>query len=550
MALNVPTNTSVNLRAVPDARQTTAASTETLAGGLRAQAALGNALQKAGTEGANIALKMQQEKNVTAVASADVALGEKQLAFEQEAKSLRGQQVEGLDTKAKEFWDKTISDTAGSLENDAQRRAFYQRAEKARLSSLERIGAHQRSETEKAALDSLNASTATSINEMAANANDPQAIANGIEDIKQKANAAAVLKGWDAATKDAYLSEKMTAAHKAAIDALVEHDPAQAEAYYKAHKDQIAGTDRATIEKTLEAGTRLGKAQSAVDKIVKKGGTYSDQLEAARKIGDPEQRKLAVSMVKQREAEKQSIVKADQQAAEQQVASMIAANTARADIPVKLWDRMDGAAQLRMEKVIDLRAKQAMRPNPNRSQRVYFDLLDAAHTKPDEFAKEDLSMYIGVVDPSKLTELKKLQSDPPERAVSRNKSEIIKSAVAGVGLNPKDLTKRGDDGDKVRAFYDRMDREIEAAGASGQKVTPKDIQDIADRMTIDVVKERSGWFDDTRKAGVAEVEGVPTDVVDELAAAVKSAGQPVTDANIKQLYQYMQSGRYTPTGAP
>jgi len=47
-------------------------------------------------------------------------------------------------------------------------------------------------------------------------------------------------------------------------------------------------------------------------------------------------------------------------------------------------------------------------------------------------------------------------------------------------------------------------------------------------------------FQGDRPAIEAEVEGVPQDMVDDLACAVRSAGKPVTDENIKAVYRYLQ----------
>jgi len=542
MAMQVPEDTSVRLQALPAAQQRSAASAEMLAGGeVRPARDISQTLGQLGRAGTEFALKRQNDRNLAAVAAADAALGTHQLEFEQQAKSRRGWQADGLGKDTAAFWDKAASDTMAGLENDAQRRAMAGIIAKKRVASLERMGNHQQDQLDKAMLDSLNASVANDIDHAAANASDPAETASAISDITRKSNAIAAARGWDSQQLEAYRAQQHTAAHKAVIGSLLQQDAVKAKIYYEANKDQIAGSERAAIEKNIETASRLGRAQEASDKIAAQGGTLTEQLDKARQIEDPEERKMTTELVRNRAAQTVAAVKADQSQAFDDTAKILAGGGDREAIPAATWNRLSGADQLKVEKILSDRAKQVLKPDPARSLQTYFALRDAALQDPEGFRQENLDMYIGVVDPTKLTELKKLQEKPDEITTVRTRTGIVSAAAGSIGLNPKKLDAKGDDGDEVRAFYGRVDEEIASQESiTGRRVTNTDVQNIVDRLTIQVIREGK-WFGREKPAAQLEIEGVPANMVDDLAKAVRDAGQPVTDANIKALYTYLNS---------
>lgn len=542
MALQVPRDTTVRLRDIRGGEARTVASPEMLAGGeVRQKQRLGRAVGQAGQALAGVAIKEQEQRNLAKVAAADKQLGDMQREFEDSVRQRHGWQADGVVDEATKFWDEKASTVVEDLENDAQRRAFAEIAARRRAASLDRVQNHQTAQMEKATLETLNATIANDINDAAANAGDDESVRASITGIRRKVNAMSTALGWDSEKHEAQLTEKLTGAHKGVINNLTVQDSAAAEAYYQKNKDEIGGADRGVVEKRIKTAQRLGRAQKAVDAIMEAGGTYTERLEKARQTDDPEERKLRVQMVREREAEQQGAIKDDQKDA-WNTASAILGQDGRGvrDIPAEVWDRMDGEHQKKAYTLAKDLALAKIKADPAHNSYVYHKVRDAALQDPEGFRSEDLSAYTKVLLPEQIKALRKLQEDPEEVPLSMTRDQIIQAGVAAVGLKPSHRTKKGVQGDRVRAYHDRINAEIKAYATQHGKVTNADIQDITDRLAIKVFS--GGWLDSGTAAGRTEIEGVPTDMIDELAAAVEAAGQPVTEENILTLYRYTAGG--------
>ena len=158
---------------------------------------------------------------------------------------------------------------------------------------------------------------------------------------------------------------------------------------------------------------------------------------------------------------------------------------------------------------------------------------------PILFRELNLNEYTHLLSPADREEFVKLQTSPQEITVARTKTQIMKQGAIDVGIS--DFQIREGFGNKIEVYYRRIDDELEAFQINtGKKPTTKDILDIVDRLSLEVIKDPDAWFfTGERPAFKAEIEGVPTDLIDDLASAVKEAGQPVSDENIKTLYFFM-----------
>ena len=540
MALRIPKNTQVSRAPVGGGTLRNYATPQALGTESRQTQMLGQAVSRAGQDLGELAFQRQQERNLAKVAAAEVQLSEQALQFEQEARSHKGWQADGLTDTAKDFWRKAESEQMQALENDAQRRAFAEMAAKRRMTGLSRIASHQQGELDRATLETLEASISNDINEAAANYSDPDAVAGSITSIERKTRAMAAARGWGAEQTQAYLAGQMTTAHKAVIDNLIEADPAAAQAYYEANRDSISGGDQGVIERNIETATRLGRAQSETDRIFATGGSMSEQLEAAREIDDPEVRNLTRSMIRQRHADRRAALREAQDRAWDEAAKIIADGGSQEDIPARLWNQLSGDQHLKMQDLIRKRTKQRAEFDPVLAQREYMMLREMAATNPEEFRKVKLDAYAGILKEGDLNRLQKLQLDDDGPTVLRTQKQIIDMGLVSAGLDPKDLTKDNSNGERTRAFYDRIEQEVQAFEATtGKTATKADVQEIVDRLTIQVIREGLVWDSETA-AGRLEIEGVPTEMTDELAQLVRDAGQPVTEANILRLYTYMR----------
>jgi hypothetical protein len=125
-------------------------------------------------------------------------------------------------------------------------------------------------------------------------------------------------------------------------------------------------------------------------------------------------------------------------------------------------------------------------------------------------------------------------------AISRTKTQIMRAGAINAGVSEKQA-KQGF-GDEVEVYFKRFDEELASFQEStGKEPTNKDMSEIADRLSIEVIRDpKAIFFKGKRPAIEAEIEGVPSDMIDDLAAAIQNTGTPVTDKNIQDLYRYLQ----------
>ena len=92
--------------------------------GIRQVAQFGGAVNQSIGLAGGIFAKVQERENVTAVAKAEAALIEADLAFQREKSQLKLDAAKGITEESKKWWDENPRKIADSLENDEQRRAI------------------------------------------------------------------------------------------------------------------------------------------------------------------------------------------------------------------------------------------------------------------------------------------------------------------------------------------------------------------------------------------------------------------------------------------
>lgn len=103
------------------------------------------------------------------------------------------------------------------------------------------------------------------------------------------------------------LDEFRTKLHAGVIERMAQDDAAAARAYYETHQDQIDGSTQTQIEKVLEHQGVKQESQAKADRIVAEAQSYSEQLEAARSLEDPDIRDATVQRIKARHTEQEQI---------------------------------------------------------------------------------------------------------------------------------------------------------------------------------------------------------------------------------------------------
>lgn len=481
----------------------------------------------------------KQEERDAAVVMAARSSFEKEVADRTiQAKDRRGLNAWGLSDENEAWYKETRAKYLGSMENEAQKAAMSQVLYSREPTFYAGIKGHEVSEQRRAVNDSAKASISADINSAAAGYNDDATVQQAVTSIKRTvAVQQAVNEGWDAErVKDEQLGHTTTL-HRQIIKQKLNDDPVMARAHFDQYKDQIAGVDHAEIEGWLKSGASRVKAQEFADGMSAKGLSEMEQIAEARKRLSGDEERDAIAEITGRFSMERAAIERDQQMAREAAHNIvIEPNQTWRDIPADLWARLDPADKERFQKD---------GYGDKTDWGTYYGLRQLAAKDPEAFGKMDLTPYFGSLDDARRAEMIKLQTkaleDPNDPDIGRTKMQVMQQSAANAGLDPKKDKEDNEAGEKLRQFYRRIDDEIlDFAKKNGREPSKKELLEITDRLSIEVAKNRRFWFDLERAAGVAEVEGVPTEMVDDLAAVVEAHGAEVTDENIKALYDHLQ----------
>jgi hypothetical protein len=178
-----------------------------------------------------------------------------------------------------------------------------------------------------------------------------------------------------------------------------------ARAYFEETRDAIGLGDAdalAEIQKAVNAGVLLGRAQQASDQIMATHKTPAEQRAAAKAIADPQQREQTLRLVEHEIGVKQDLDRQDHDAMTLRGLNIIEKTRKLSSIPRTEWERYTVQERRALELYLEEKATGGVKTNPN----VY-------------------AYLIGLRD----------SDDPAERAAFRNINPV---ALAG-SLSPSDF---------------------------------------------------------------------------------------------------------------
>lgn len=164
-----------------------------------------------------------------------------------------------------------LDEIAGTLGNDAQRRAFAQQAGGILANFRGQAIKHEASEYKTYALSVTEGIQATAMRDIAMNWNNPDAINAAVHRVQAQVYRQAQLSGMSAEWQEMQSRKLTSVAHKTAlVAALQNNDPAYAGAYLTRYASQMDADDilavRGTITKEMDSRTGLAAATDAMRK--------------------------------------------------------------------------------------------------------------------------------------------------------------------------------------------------------------------------------------------------------------------------------------------
>lgn len=485
-----------------------------------------------------------EKKNLDAVYRAQTSLGkilsDKQFEYSQ----LRGIDTDGLRKDSQAFFQQEYSRHLSELENPQQKQAFQQWADKQGIAFSDSAGSREIQQMTVALDASSKAKMKTTMDAAIAAYDNPELRQEHLGEMIRTINATATAQGQAPEMREATLREALTMTHNGVINQMLaqdQHD--QAAEYFKQNKDTIDGSKKAEIKERIEKIGLISKSQKAADDILSKHSDRASALAAARKH-DGELRDKIVSRINQRFNEKEAIDTEAQKAASNEFAEMIDNNPGMSyDDIVQARPELEGKLTLQSRSA--LRKYVEQRGRPERSDRVVYHELNqlALSNDPADIRKFknlnliDYSPDLSDEDWKKFSTLQAKPSDSHEYKGVQTKTQMMKQAMSEAGLKPKNLTEKGLDGEKARAFSDRFDYEVELETiAKGRDLAPSEIRAIGNRLKTEVITHKGVLWDTTEPVGSIQIPGVPDHMLDNIAEYLFATGQDLTTDNMKSLW--------------
>lgn len=465
-------------------------------------------------------------------------------------------------------FDSARKEIEDSLESDDQKQMFARRANLARIGHNEELINHVTRERETFKQQVYDGGIATEKDLAATNYDNENVVKSSIHRIKQLTEAEAARLGWPKKTKDMVMKEHVSVAHEAVIMRAIEDQNFEyAKTWYEKNQKSILGERQDNIESILRKAGIKKQSQDAVDEYVGLELSRAEAKAKARKdISNAELRDATIERIGVRYAEAVQELKATRKVYGDRAYSIYYETWERTGSPEKAWDAIPENVHENMDPKERLALYNKMKADSDgtaiKTDKATYYALRRAAADPAEFRNINLMQYADKLSGEDFQEFVKLQTDPQVLETARTKQAVMDHGAVSAGLDPGEAKETGTAGDEVRAYYERVDDELlEWQKATGKEPTPVEVKDITDRLAIQVLRERKTLFDfmnpafmpdwmtdpvipiwptSEKPAAVVEIEGVPQGVIDELAQELKDIGQPVTQENIKALYDSLR----------
>lgn len=497
----------------------------------------GEAMQRAGGVLADVAFAEQREANDLRVQDGLNQAISIRTGLRTQASQLRGraalERPDGM-SLADEFgkkYDDSVQQIASGLGNDAQRRAFTQRAAQAGLELRDGLSRYMVEQQRAFAVETNQSTITTAVQQGVTLYNDPAARAESLAGIDLALGNLARMEGWDEKTLAAKRIEAVSPLHAGIVRALVtENNPTAAREYYQANSAAMTLQDRANLQSTLKASDLRVRAQTFADQVQADGLTLEQALAKARKDLSGDEEEAAVNEVKTRYTEAQAIEARAQREISSAAWKAVVANPRRSAIPDDLWSKLQGDEQRQITDWLEATARRARADaesggdSPSDLQ-TWYGLRQMAAENPDQFARLDLMKSAPYLSKANLRDLIGIQTGlirgdgreaETQRVVANTLRQIqVEVRAAGIDLTP-DPKKDKKKAEEATAFMSTLTRALDDANkarreANKPPLTSAEAREIGLSMVREGIEQGSGVFGyfQTRRRGF-EIASDPT----------------------------------------
>lgn len=499
-------------------------------------------IQRVAETAAPIIKKVGEQRDLDAVLRAQAVFDKRLLDEGLEYQKRRGVQTKGLTRESADYYDGASNELLDTLENDRQKQAFQEHILKGRSKWVSKYGNYEITETRTALDAGSKARIKTAVDMAAANHVDPS---EHITDIKRTVRATAMAMGDDQDMADARMSEALTLAHKAVIEARVgAEDLEGAKQYLSENKNEIGGTERAQLKDYIDEADLVTRARDRSMEIMRSAESESDALKRADKISNAKLAKETKANIRQAYADKEEAQRQSQKAASDQAYSLFTDQGVRYDQLVtqypNIHKNLSGETKLALQ-----RLSRGGHPEISDTPTKY-KLIRMSTQEPKKFKDLNLLDHVADLSLSDFDSLARAQADMSKPGKDgddafkshRTDRDIAEQAMAAAGINPKNLENpTGSNGQDARAFDERIEWEWQqAAIAKDRKLTSAEKREIAQNLALEVIMDPDAWWQKGgRPAFEADIPGVPQRHIDDYAGVLNQFGAEISDANIQMM---------------
>lgn len=504
----------------------------------------------------------QQTADNASLLEADNQLFDVSTGLKESVLAREGKNAIGAGPGEQDEWNKAVANIGAGLNNRIQDQ-FQARAahQFSMLNGV--IQEHVRQQTEKYSTDQTDAFLQNSMKRAIDGYTDPRMIGQSVAESRQVLSNYAELHGWSPDQLQAKTTDATSKIHTGVIDRmLTDGNDITAQTYFDAHKGEMTSEDILRVEKPLEIGSTLGKAQRDRNAILSTTTNEADAVIAARKIENPREQAETERLIKQDYIEKAAALRDQKEQTMTSAAGIIESTHSFEAIPPSTIATMTVQERSALREYADKLAGGSF----IKTDLPTYDRLETMSSVPetrDKFLQLDLNTYKSKLDPADFKHFSELQAsvrkgeDKPifgEESKHGIVTDVLKQA--GIGINKKGKVL---DAGLVGSFRLAVDKQVNLLHEqTGRVPGPEDVTRIANEMAAKHVVSRPGFwsiFGTTNNENVRTfqmqsgeqvldmtIKDVPSSAKLQIRAALQQRGKAVTDQAVVDAYRaYVQT---------
>lgn len=456
--------------------------------------------------------------------------GENGFLSKRSGDAVKGDLINDYETQ----FNAAVEEEAKGLDSPRQQKYFSDRANIARLQYKQDLIRHttaqQKVYSQEVYASTLDIERRNAIQRFL----DPVAVETSKTRINGVISQRADSEGWPAEKTQQVKFEAISGVNVGLIQQAVNNnDSSMAKKLFDEHKENIDPELYDDIQRIIGVSSRSELIQAIGDDAETRGLRLDEAQAEIRKNYSGDEEKDLIAGIKARYR--------DTQVAAADNAWNVYIETGDINkIPAAVWDRLSGQEKDRL-KSKDRASRTGGVPN---GRGDYTSLRRLATEDFNAFKALDLNRY--TLNDGNHKELVDLQTGEIKLATAQTQQQIMDEMLEFLGGNRKDR-----DSDASIEAYNQIKLELDhAQDEKGRALTKRQMQDVADSLRIQVTRDRARFsplriISETfeEPAGRAEIEGIPQEIITDMAQKLQEIGQPVTEDNIRKAYEHYYGGQ-------